>query len=245
MKPTGLPGLRVRASQLAGAALLLLAMGAAQALEPFVAQYAVYRGGNELGQATMRLTRSEDARWRIDLTMRGTGLLRVAGINAEQSTVFDLDGNAYRPLSQATQRRAVFTRRQSVGLYDWSAGQARWQGDVRQTRRAPVPLQAGDMSGLLINLAVVRDARPGATLDYRFVDDGRARAHRYTVAEATESVSVGDLRYDALRVTRVQADGDGTALWIVEGVPTPVRLLQREDGRDTYDLRLIEYTGTP
>lgn len=237
-------GLRMRGLRFACGVLLGLAAGAAHALEPFVAQYAVYRGGDELGEATMRLSRGDGDRWRIDLTMRGTGLLRIAGLNAEQSTVFDTDGGTYRPLSQATLRRAVFTRRQSTGVYDWSARQARWQGDVRKTRRAPVPLQPGDMSGLLINLAVVRDARPGATLDYRFVDDGRARAHRYVVAEALEPVSVDDLRYDAMRVTRGGAGDDETVLWVADGVPTPVRLLQREDGRDTYDLRLIEYTGT-
>lgn len=236
--------LRAHAMRFACAALLLLVAGAAHALEPFVARYAVYRGGDELGEATMRLTRGEGDRWRIDLVMRGTGLLRIAGLNAEQSTVFDTEGGAYRPLSQATLRRALFTRRQSTGVYDWSARQARWQGDVRKTRRAPVPLQPGDMSGLLINLAAVRDARPGATLEYRFVDDGRARLHRYVVADALEPVTVDDLRYDAMRVSRVQAGADETVLWIVDGVPTPVRLLQREDGRDTYDLRLIEYTGT-
>ena len=38
------------------------------------------------------------------------------------------------------------------------------------------------MSGLLINLAVIRDAQPGKSLHYRFVDDGRVRDHQYVVA---------------------------------------------------------------
>lgn len=216
---------------------------AAFALEPFVAQYDVFRGGSKLGEATMRLSNTEDARWRIDLTMRGTGLMRIAGINAEQSTVFDVVGDTYRPLSQATLRRAVFTRRQTTGVYDWSAYQARWQGDIRKTRRAPVPLEPGDMSGLLINLAVIRDAQPGRALDYRFVDDGRMREHRYIAAAEPEPVSLGELSYNALRVTRMQGGADETMLWVVDGVPTPVRLLQRENGEDTYDLRLTEYRG--
>lgn len=215
---------------------------AASALEPFVAQYEVFRGGSKLGQATMQLSNSSNERWRIDLTMRGAGLLRIAGINAEQSTVFDTVGEAYRPLSQATLRRVVFTRRRTTGVYDWSARQARWQGDVRKTRRAPVPLQPGDMSGLLINLAVIRDAQPGRTLDYRFVDDGRMREHRYIVAAESEPVSVDGMGYSALRVTRVEGN-DETVIWVVDGVPTPVRILQRDDGEDTYDLRLTEYRG--
>jgi hypothetical protein len=213
------------------------------ALEPFIAHYDVFRNGAKLGEATMQLSNTTGERWRIDLTMRGTGLMRIAGINAEQSTVFDTVGDTYRPLSQATLRRAVFTRRQTTGVYDWSARQARWQGDVRKTRRAPVPLQPGDMSGLLINLAVIRDAQPGRMLDYRFVDDGRAREHRYAVAAEPEPVTVDGMGYSALRVTRVQGGADETTIWVVDGVPTPVRLLQRENGEDTYDLRLTEYRG--
>jgi hypothetical protein len=236
----------LRLARSARLALLIAALGwsaAAAALEPFIAQYAVYRNGSRLGEATMQLSASENGRWRIDLVMRGTGLMRVAGLNAEQSTVFDTVGEAYRPLSQATVRRAVFMRRRSTGVYDWSARQARWQGDVKESRRAPVPLQPGDMSGLLINLAVIRDARPGRTLHYRFVDGGRVREQRYAVATEPEPVAIDGLGYSALRVTRVQDGADETALWVVEGVPTPVRLVQREDGEDTYDLRLTEYRG--
>jgi hypothetical protein len=220
----------------------LACSASASALEPFVAQYDVFRNGSRLGKATMQLSNSAGERWRIDLTMRGTGLMRIAGINAEQSTVFDTVGEAYRPLSQATLRRAVFTRRQTTGVYDWSARQARWQGDVKKTRRTPVPLQPGDMSGLLINLAVIRDAQPGRTLDYRFVDDGRMREHRYVVAAEPEPVSIDGMGYSALRVTRAQGN-DETVIWVVNGVPTPVRILQRENGEDTYDLRLTEYRG--
>ncbi len=215
----------------------------ATAVEPFVAEYDVLRGGSTLGAATMQVTRSDAARWRVDLTMRGSGVYRLVGINAEQSTVFDTVGDTYRPLSQATVRRTAFMRRTTTGLYDWSSNRARWQGDVKKTRQAPVPLQPGDMSGLLINLAVIRDAQPGRTLDYRFVDDGRVRQHRYVVAQAPEPVAVGDISYNALRVTRVQGGSDETVIWVVSGVPTPIRMLQRENGQDTYDLRLTEYKG--
>ena len=44
---------------------------------------------------------------------------------------------------------------------------------------------------------------------------------------------------------RVSSGSEETVLWVAEGVPTPVRLLQRENGQDTYDLRLVEYRGVP
>lgn len=225
------------------AAAALLCSLPAQALESFVANYQVFNGGKALGEATMQVVRNDAQQWRVDLGMRGTGLFRIAGINAEQSTVFDTVGETYRPLSQGTVRKTLFTRKKTVGVYDWQSRKARWQGDVKKTRKAPVPLQDGDMSGLLINLAVVRDAQPGQALHYRFVDDGRVRDHRYTVAEQLEPMAVGDLNYNAMRVTRAHSGNEETVIWVVDGVPTPIRMLQRENGQDTYDLRLVEYKG--
>ena len=214
------------------------------ALEPFVAQYQVFKSGNALGDATMQLVRNDARRWRVDLGMRGTrGLLGLAGLNAEQSTVFDVAGGLYRPLAQSTLRKSVFTQKQTVGVYDWRSGQARWTGDVKETRRAPVALQPGDQSGLLINLAVIRDAQPGQSLHYRFVDDGRVRDHRYNVSTQLEEVKVGELNYSAMRVTRLESGNEETVIWVVQGVPTPIRMLQRENGEDTFDLRLVEYKG--
>lgn len=228
-------------------ALLLLAawlavVPAAFAVEPFHARYDVYRGGRALGVATLQVV-PDGGRWRVDLVMAGTGLIGLAGLNAQQSTVFDEVNGAYRPLAQSTVRKSLFTRRQTTGVYDWAARKATWSGDVKKTRRAPVELQPGDMSGLLINLAVIRDARPGALLTYRYVDNGRAREQRYAVVPEPEGVSVGELPYSALRVDRVQSGGEQTSIWVAAGVPTPIRILQRENGEDTYDLRLIEYKG--
>jgi hypothetical protein len=215
-----------------------------QALEPFIAQYQVFKGGSVLGDATMQLVRNDPQRWRVDLGLHGTkGLIGLAGINAEQSTVFDVAGTSYRPLAQSTLRKSVFTRKQTVGVYDWRSRQARWTGDVKEARRAPVALQDGDQSGLLINLAVIRDAQPGKSLQYRYVDDGRVRDHLYNVSTELDDVKVGDLSYSAMRVTRVESSNEETVIWVVAGVPTPIRMLQRENGVDTYDLRLVEYKG--
>lgn len=231
------PGLRW------GLLALLLWSGVAAAVQPFRATYDVYRGGRAMGVATLQVVPAAGGRWRVDLVMDGKGLVGLAGLSAEQSTVFEAAADGFRPLSQSTVRRVLFTRKQSTGVYDWSARKARWTGDVKQTRRAPVDLQPGDMSGLLINLAVIRDAQPGRTLEYRYVDTGRARAHRYVVAAEPEEIAVGELRYSALRVDRVQSGSEQTSIWVAEGVPTPIRLLQRDNGEDTYDLRLTGYRG--
>ncbi len=223
---------------------LALASLPALALEPFVATYQAYNEGKLAGAAKMQVVQTEGERWRVDLGIRGTrGFARLAGLNIEQSTVFDTHDEQYRPLSQATVKHAVFTGKKISGVYDWQAHSARWQGDVKKTRTAAIPLQDGDMSTLLLNLAVIRDAQPGKSLAYRVVDNGRARDYRYAVAAQTEIVNVDDLSYDAMRVARTNGGDDETIFWVANGVPTPVRILQRENGQDTLDLRLVEYQG--
>ncbi|MDH5824008.1 DUF3108 domain-containing protein [Luteimonas sp. RD2P54] len=239
----------MRSLSLALATLLLawLPQGRAAALEPFLATYDAWYEGRHAGDATMRVAHLDGTRWEVELDIRGRhGLLGLARLNMGQSTVFDVadDGGRFRPLTQRTVRKALFFGREIDGVYDWDAGTAQWSGDVSKRRRNPVPLREGDLSALLINLAIIRDAEPGVTLNYRFVDNGRARDHVYRVAEEPEIVEVGDLSYSALRVSRVDDDDDETLVWVASGVPTPIRILKRDAEGDDVDLRLIEYQGT-
>jgi hypothetical protein len=88
---------------------------------PFNARYAVFRDGKPLGDATLELVALDHARWRIDLRIEAThGLMSLANLDLQQSTVFDETPGGFRPLSQATVRKALFSRKQITGTYDWS-----------------------------------------------------------------------------------------------------------------------------
>lgn len=214
-------------------------------LAPFEGTYEAYYKGRAAGDATLALTPLAGNRWQVSLEVRGKrGFAGVLGLNLLQTTEFELHQGQFRPLRQHTERRGLFLGRKVEGVYDWQAGQARWQGDIDRKRRAPVALQPGDLSALLINLAIMRDARPGAQLQYRFADVGRTRLHEYQAADSTAITAVGELSYDALQVRRTNASaGDGMTLWLASGVPTPIRITQREDGEETVDLRLVQYQG--
>jgi hypothetical protein len=228
--------------QLALAALFAAAATPAFALEPFVASYQAWNAGKPVGTAKMQVANTEGGRWRMDLGIKANrGFAGLLGLNIEQSMVFQVENDQYRPLSQASVKHALFTGKKITGVYDWNAMSARWQGDVGKNRTAPVPLREGDTSTLLLDLAVIRDAAPGKVLNYRVVDNGRARDHQYTVAGQTEAVAVEDIRYDAMRVERSNGGNDELIFWIADGVPTPVRILQRQNGQDGIDLRLVEY----
>src|SRR5690606_41339035 len=202
-----------------------------------------HRGGLA-GRATMHVVHHQGAPRRGALGIKGNrGFAGILGLNLQQSTVFDEIDGQFRPLTQSTVRKGLFLGKKVNGVYDWNTHTAQWQGRIKEERSQPVALRDGDMSGLLIHLAVIRDARPGARLQYRFVDGGRVRDHVYQVADETETIEVGGLGYSAMRVSRVNGGNDETIFWVVNGVPTPVRMLQREDGRDGIDLRLIQYQG--
>src|SRR3546814_13396152 len=93
----------------------------------------------------------------------------VCSSDLQQSTVFDDIGGQFRPLTQSTVRKGLFLGKKVNGVYDWNTHTAQWQGSIKEARSQPIALHHGDMSGLLINLEVIRDARPGARLQYRFV----------------------------------------------------------------------------
>lgn len=213
-------------------------------LAPFVATYQALYKGREAGDATLTVSHLNTNQWRVDMSVRGRkGFASVLGLNLEQSTVFRDDGAVYVPLTQSTKRKALFFGREVSGVYDWQAGSVQWQGDLKKDRRKPIALQPGDQSALLLNLSLMRDARPGRSLAYRYVDLGRVRHYQYRGADSLETVAVGDLSYAALRVYRSNGGDNETILWIANGVPTPVRILQRDQGQDQIDLRLIDYQG--
>ena len=213
----------------AAAALLAVASVPAMAVEAFNANYtASYMGMSANGE--MSIAPAGSNRWTYTMRINN----RMGSLS--QSTTFDVVGNQFRPLS-STDASQVLVRRKSVrSTYDWNAGQARWSGDVKDDRAGPIALRADDMDALLMNLAIARDAPAGRSLSYRMVENGRARQMNWQ-SHGREAVTIGGQFHQATRVS--QTDGNKQmVLWVVEGIPVPVRILQRKDGKDEIDLRM-------
>lgn len=221
---------------IAAAALLALASATAAAVERFTADYAAqYMGMQATGRMTLEPAGGN--RWKYSLQVSG------AGARLEQNTVFEAEGEQWRPVSSHDSQRGesglaamLVKPRSTTATYDWSRGQATWDGDVKQDRRGPVRLQPGDVDGMLMNLALVRDFQAGKPLSYRLVEDGRARKQVFRPA-GTESITVAGKTHTATKVTWKNDERSITA-WIVEGFPVPARILQQRGGRDHIDLRL-------
>ncbi|AXI84058.1 DUF3108 domain-containing protein [Xylella taiwanensis] len=213
-------------------------------LLPFVATYRAFYHGEEAGDATMQVSHSNNNQWQVKLIIRGRrGFASVLGLNIEQSTMFEIHNSVYVPLTQSTVKKALLFGKKVNGIYDWNAGTAQWTGDLKKEQHQPIQLLPGDQSILLLNLSLIRDAMPNRTLSYRCIDIGKIRHYDYRTANTTEPLQVGDLSYDALRIHQINSGKNQTILWIANGVPTPIRILQRKNGEDEIDLRLIDYQG--
>lgn len=218
------------------AAMLALVGTPALAIEPFTADYQTnYMGMQASG--TMTLAPAAGGRWQYSLDINGMGAAM------GQSTVFEVRDGRWRPLSSTDTQQgksglaAMLVRKKRIdATYDWAKGEARWTGDVKAERTGPVKLRDGDLDAMLLNLALVRDVNAGNPLNYRLVEDGRARQQAYRIV-GKEAISVGGEQHQATKVVRNDGDRQITA-WVVDGLPVPARILQRRDGKDHIDLRL-------
>lgn len=238
--PTAGPARRWHSAgmRLAFAASALLAAVPALAVEPFTATYEAWYEGNRQGDGVMRLVPAGNGRWTYSLDVRGTtGMAAIAGADLSQHTVFDVSGGHWRPLSGSDSSKLLFKSSTRKATYDWGRGEARWTGDVKPARAGPVKLHPGDMDAMLLNLALARDVTAGKPLSYRLVENGRAKQHVYKVA-GKEQVTVEGEQREAIKVVRTDDDKQ-TVAWIVKGLPVPVRILQRDEGQDRMDLRLV------
>jgi len=225
---------------------LIPVMAQNPAPEPFAAEYqATFMGLQAEAKMSLSVAEGEGApRWTYRLDIQG------AGASLVQSTVFEVAGDDWRPLSSHDSQRGesgvallLVKNRTTVSTWDWERGEARWSGDIAPERSAPVSLQAGDLDAMLLNLALVRDVSARRPLTYRLVDDGRAREQRYQRA-GTEEIQIGEQTYRALKVRREDGSRSVTA-WVVEGLPVPARILQQRKGKDHIDLRLTAWPASP
>lgn len=202
----------------------------AQALEPFAADYeANYMGLSATGSMTVEPQGGDQWKYTLKISNQMAQLT--------QTTLFEDRNGQWRPLSGTDASLLLIKKIRRNAVYDWAKGEARWSGDVKPERAGPVPLQSGDVDGLLLNLAIARDALAGKPLRYRMVDEGRAKPMNFTVA-GKESITVGGKPRQATKL--VSTSGNKQMLiWVVDGLALPARILQRKDGKDDIDLKIV------
>jgi hypothetical protein len=210
-------------------AFTVFAAAPASALKPAQARYDLsYNGRSASG--SMGVRPQAGGRWLVSL--------RVGSLlgSIDQATVFDFAGSHPRPLGSSRHLSTVVSGKGVVARFDWRNRRASWSGDVKPHRRGPVPLQAGDVDPLVLNVALAADVAANRPLRYRMLENGRARTLAYRRLR-NETLTIGGRRIDTVKLFASEA-GKQYVAWVAPGIPLPVRLLQHEAGGDTIDLRM-------
>ncbi|MFT3755159.1 MAG: DUF3108 domain-containing protein [Pseudoxanthomonas sp.] len=213
-------------------AALLALVPSAHAIEAFTANYQANALGM-LGEGQMTLAPQSGNRWQYSMSVRNSL------VDLSQQTVFDVQGEWLRPLSSSDVSRMLVKRKAVNTSYDWSKRQARWSGDVKPERAGPAALKDGDMDALLLNLAVVKDVAAGKSPTYRMVENGEAKTMTYQVA-GKEKIEVAGKTFEATKAVRDTGKRQ-IIVWVVPSMPAPARILQRENGQDTIDLKITSW----
>lgn len=201
----------------------------ALALKPAQARYDLSYNGRP-ASGSMSVRPQTGGRWLVSL--------RVGNLlgSIDQATVFDFAAARPRPLGSSRHVSTVVSNKGVVARFDWRHRRASWSGDVKPHRRGPVPLLAGDVDPLVLNVALAADVAAHRTPSYRMLENGRARILAYRRLR-NETLVVGGRRVDTVKLFASEA-GKQYVAWVAPGVPLPVRLLQHELGGDTVDLRM-------
>ncbi|ACA12624.1 DUF3108 domain-containing protein [Xylella fastidiosa subsp. multiplex] len=200
------------------------------AMQPFKIEYQASYMGLQ-ANSTMTLAMIDNNQWRYTLHIQNQL------VNLTQSTIFNEKNSTLRPLSNDDVATLLVKKRKIQAEYDWDTLQATWSGDIKADRRGPVALKEGDMDGLLINLAIVRDVQAGKQLlNYRLVDGGKIKPMTYTVV-GKEEITVNGKTQQATKVSRTDGDNEISA-WIIPGLPIPARLVQKEKGHNILELMI-------
>ncbi|MCK7593673.1 DUF3108 domain-containing protein [Pseudomarimonas salicorniae] len=223
--------------------LLLSVPALAAPTQGFRAEYEVFIDGKAAGESVMELVPGENGSWQHRLSATGTrGLAKLARFTTEQVADIDwLDGRPRLLGAEMTQRSLVKDRDLKVRV-DWDRGTIRWTGDIEKDEPAQRPIDGRPSVGSSLNLQLAYDARaakPGKRVEYVLHDRGRRRALDY-VAGAPETVQVPAGRFSAvpMRGERVEKQRVTIAWYDPALPPTPVRVLQTEEGEEKYELRL-------
>lgn len=229
---------------------LAMALPAFAAPQPFRAEYDVYVDGKPAGESVIELVATAAGHWQHRLSATGTrGLARLARFSTAQIASVDFVDGRPRLLGAEMQSRSLVRDRDLQLEIDWKAGQVRWIGDIDKDEPAQRPVDGVPATGSSLNLQLGFDARvaaAGTRVDYVLHDRGRRRDLDY-IAGQPEEISVPAGRFTATPMRGERAEKQRvTIAWYDPALPpTPVRVLQTEEGEEKYELRLRSISPEP
>src|SRR5690606_861943 len=142
--------MRLLASLLLLSASLLAALPANASLAPFTARYSARYNG--IPASGVMVLAPRGSQWTLAMNLENVAAAM------SQATLFSVSRNGLlMPLGGSDTTSYLGKRKSVPARFNWSTLQASWSGDAKASRRGPVAIRAGDVDGLLLQLALARD----------------------------------------------------------------------------------------
>ena len=226
---------------LAGMLALAGVTHAATPLQPYTAEYEVFRNNKPLGHGVVTLKPDGLGHWELTSVTEGTrGLASLAGVEIHERSVIDLHDDRLETLGYEYRQSAGWKKRERSIAFD-PAGKSIISRD--RDREYRFDFSPGVLDRQAVSLALSRDVAAGKrdVLTYTVVDRDELDTQTFRIG-AQEHVTTPAGKLDALRVERERTDARGrkTTSWLgVEQGYIPVRILQTESDGDSFEMRLV------
>jgi len=222
---------------------LAVPAGAADApVQPFHAEYATLRNGDEIGRTTLDLVDNGDGSWRLQSETHGTaGLARLAGIHVVETSRFRWKDGKPEAVAYDYRQEGAFRQRTRHATFDWPAGEARVSEGGKDYR---YPIAAGTIDRQSVTLGLASDLLRGSdAFTYRVAVKDQVETMRYARG-ARETVQVPAGRFEAQLMRREGEPGSDrkrvSRSWFAESLGwLPVQIEQTEKNGDTVTLKLV------
>lgn len=212
--------------------------GAAQALEPFSAQYtADWQQVPVSGSASRQLEQNADGSWKLLFQAS----MLVAGLNEESH--FRYDNQRFVPISYRFERNGLGKSKKVVHDFDWKG---KLVTGIDRDRPVRLVLKTGLLDKSTYQLALQEDVAAGKkTLSYQVLDGDEIETYDFRVL-GTEQVKTEAGQIDAIKVERVRdptKSSRQTVLWFAKDWGhLLVRLHQVEKDGKEYQIMLKQGT---
>lgn len=217
--------------------LATTAVSAELPVTPFEARYRVYAKGVPAGEGTIILRNAGGDRYRMESSVRATGLARLILRDEISEQVEGRIGEQVEPLHYRYQRSGGSRDEHTEYRFDWTSSNIR---AVHNETSAELALTPRVLDPLSTYLQAMWDLKAERRIEeYQLLDDTRIRAYRveYQGSE-TLSTSMGDLL--TTKVFR-QRPGSSRAVvfWFANDYDyIPVQVIQYRDGSENLRMEL-------
>ncbi len=205
----------------------------------YTATYVVFRNGNALGNATVKLTAIGNGRWELTSNTTGTGIAAIAGVQIDERSVLRWNEGRPETIDYSFNQKAGWkNKHRSINV---DAQNKRVDSQDKEKNHI-LEYEAGVLDRHAVTVAVMQDLSEGKRGDllYPVADRDELQKHLYRViGNEKMQTSLGSLNSVKVQRIRETSNGRVTTLWLgADKQFVPLRIEQREADGDTIEMRI-------